>query len=78
MNSAGTRVVVGGSTVNIATVYSNIDGSGWKASSELSGDVGSRFGYSVSMAGNGNRIAVGAPEQDQGEGTVVGRVVFYE
>mmetsp|Transcript_47112 Transcript_47112/g.115016 ORF Transcript_47112/g.115016 Transcript_47112/m.115016 type:complete len:1166 (+) Transcript_47112:438-3935(+) len=77
MNSAGTRVVVGDSTVNLATVYSNIDGGGWRASSELTGDAGSRFGYSVSIAGNGNRFAVGAPEQDQGEGSV-GRVVFYE
>jgi hypothetical protein len=78
INDAGTRVVVGDGSTNLATVYDNIDsGSSWVPISSLTGNPRTRFGESVSMAGNGNIIAISAPEENFGEGSL-GRVAIFE
>jgi hypothetical protein len=77
MNSAGTRVVVGDATTDLATVYTNTNGYSWIASSVMTGNTGTNFGESVSMSGDGNRIAIGVPGEDQGQQSL-GRIVFYE
>jgi hypothetical protein len=75
MNKGGLRVVVGRPTSSEVSVYDNVDGD-W-VDIALMGEVGSRFGASVTMTSNGNILAVGSP-LDASAGVNTGSVVLYQ
>lgn len=92
MNGDGNRIIVGmplpGTTGGRARVYDfNTNSNQWEQmgnDGQLSGvEVDERFGHSVSISDNGNRIAIGAPQHDRSqnaeidEGPNIGKVSIY-
>ena len=82
MNSDGTRVAIGSpelpSTTNAAQgqvrIYEYDDSTEtyytWNMIGQLDGSSASRFGYSVALSSDGNRIAIGAPSLSSYKGIV--------
>ena len=85
MSSDGTRVAIGapynddgGSDSGQVRVYEYDTSSWFQVGSDIDGEaVSDRSGYSVSISGNGTRLAVGAYLND-GEGADAGHVKVYE
>ena len=75
LSEDGSRIAVGAPRAGAATnagavrMYEWQGGQWQQAGPELLGDgENDYFGYSVSMSGNGNRVAVGAPSTNAGNG----------
>jgi len=81
MSGDGNRIIVGiplpSSSAGRARVYDfNTNTNQWEQmgnDNQLSGlEVGEKFGYSVSISDNGNRIAIGTPQHDRLPGDELG------
>ncbi|CAJ1936750.1 unnamed protein product [Cylindrotheca closterium] len=60
-------------------LYQLIDAKSWKFVTKIEGDnIGSEFGHSVSLSGDGNFLAVGVPKAPSGYIRNVGKVLVYE
>ena len=85
LSKDGHRVAIGGtqeggsaSNLGLARIFEFTNGNWVQLGSDLNGDAtGDSFGYSVSLAANGNRVAVGAPFND-GNSNSSGQVKVYE
>ena len=59
-------------------IYRNIDGSWSQIASDIDGEaVDDESGYSVSLSGNGNIVAIGAPYNNNANGSYSGHVRVY-
>ncbi|KAL3937507.1 MAG: hypothetical protein SGBAC_007399 [Bacillariaceae sp.] len=67
-----------GSTGYVA-LYQLIDGKAWKFVTTIEGDeIGSEFGHSVALSGDGKFLAVGSPKSPSGSVRNVGKALVFE
>ncbi len=86
INSNGTVVAIGadrndgnGSLSGHVRVYENISGTWTQIGQDIDGEAASDFsGFSVSINANGTIVAIGAPENDNANGSGSGHVRVYE
>lgn len=76
LNAAGDRVILGNALTSLTSIldFESID---WVRTSTLVGNPGSQFGKSTSVSADGNKVAIGAPQEDQ-SGSNLGRATIFE
>lgn len=82
LSQDGTVLAVGaidaGST-GYVELHELVNGKSWKFVTTVSGfEIGSQFGHSVSLSGDGRFLAVGIPRSTRGSIRNVGKVLIYE
>ena len=75
--SSDGRTLAGSAGYNSVRIYKNINGTWTQTESDIVGDArGDYFGNSISLNGNGSKVAIGAPEND-GNGSNAGHVRIH-
>jgi LPXTG-motif cell wall-anchored protein len=83
MSADGKRIAVGApapfsSGIGLVRVFDR-SGTNWvQVGSDIVGSAGDRFGWSVAMSANGDRIVIGAPSDDDALGADMGSVSVFE
>ncbi|MBU2927068.1 T9SS type A sorting domain-containing protein [Winogradskyella psychrotolerans] len=81
LNSNGSVVAIGASLsfLSYVKVYQNLDGDWVQIGTTIFGeDIGDNSGYSLSLSGSGNILAIGEPGHDSSNGFDSGQVRVYE
>ncbi len=78
IDASGTKIIIGAPNAGYVKTYQNISGTWMQLGTTLTGNTNDGFGSTVSISGNGNRIAIGAWANEDGGGAWNGQIKVFE